>query len=610
MSLLKPYFAFDALESALSFAARLATFHTGGRLTAFLRDVGIGPMAMVSGEPEAVARLAEVSGTDRAALDHNTPIRVGKRAYRLRGQILPAEFFVRPKTAYCPACLHADDQTVRGHPAKVRRHRWFWALDVVRTCREHGIALVRLDKDFHDGELLELGYRAPAAGAALMAEIAAQPARPVSPLQTYVVSRLEGQSGPAWLDAQTLDCVVRAAELLGAVVAFGTSVNLAGLTDEQRDEAGRVGFSIMAQGEVGVRACLNRMFDAFEHGSSKPGPQKIFGRLYTAMSGARSLGKHGALTDILGEVIFERFALEAGTEVLGKTLPERRLHTVASLASEQGLDPRTLRKLLIARGLIPSDEQVHHAFDAKTGRTVAAQMQRMVTVISLPKALGCSRPLADLLMDDRLLTPLAGDRPDASGRTRKAVAQDEIDGVLARVAQAAPLVTTAPADFVPIAKAAERAKCRGVDVLHLLFGGHLLDAVRVEGKGLAALRVDPVAVKALVRDLLTGISSAKAFGILRVPSEAGWALIDRGILPSWTLRSGRGDHIIHRFDAEEVAKVAATLISPSRSLELFGMGAAKFCRTMRHARIRPAFSHAEIGADLYHRADTHQVLGM
>ena len=55
MSLLKPHFAFDALESALSFAARLAAFHTGGRLTTFLRDIGIAPMAMVAGEPEAVA---------------------------------------------------------------------------------------------------------------------------------------------------------------------------------------------------------------------------------------------------------------------------------------------------------------------------------------------------------------------------------------------------------------------------------------------------------------------------------------------------------------------------------------------------------------------------
>lgn len=609
MSLLKPHFAFDALESALSFAARLAAFHTGGRLTAFLRDIGIAPMAMVAGEPEAVARLAEVSGVEQAALEHNTPVRVGKRAYLLRGYVLPAEFFVRPKTAYCPACLHDDDANGR-QPAKVRIHRWFWALDVVRTCPEHGIALVRLDKDFHDGELHELGYRAPAPGSALLAEIAERAKRPVSPLQAYVVGRFEGRSGPAWLDAQALDCVVRAAELLGAVVAFGTSVNLAELTDDQRDEGGRVGYAMMAQGEAGVRACLNNMFDAFEHGSSKPGAQKIFGRLYTAMSGARSFGKHGALTDILGEVIFERFALEAGTEVLGKTLPERRLHTVASLASEQKLDPRTLRKLLIARGLVPSDEQVHHAFDAQAGRMVAAQMQRMVTVISLPKALGCSRPLADQLMDDRLLTPLAGDRPDASGRTRKAVAQDEIDGVLARVAQAAPRVTAAPAEFVPIAKAAEKAKCRGVDVLHLLFAGHLCGAVRVEGDGLAALRVNPVEVKALVCELLTGLSSQRAFEFLRVPSEAGWALVDRGVLPVRTIQSGQGSHVIHRFHADEVARVAANLISPSRSLALFGMGAEQFSRRMRHARIRPAFSHAEIGADLYHRADTHRVLGM
>ena len=150
----------------------------------------------------------------------------------------------------------------------------------------------------------------------------------------------------------------------------------------------------------------------------------------------------------------------------------------------------------------------------------------------------------------------------------------------------------------------------GVDVLHLLFAGHLCGAVRVEGDGLAALRVDPVEVKALVCDLLTGLSSQKAFEILRVPSEAGWALVDRGVLPVRIIQSAHGAHVIPRFDPEAVAHVAANLISPSRSLELFGMGAEQFSRRMRHARIRPAFSHAEIGADLYHRADTHRILGM
>ncbi|WGW05099.1 TniQ family protein [Tropicibacter oceani] len=606
---LMPHFAMDAFESALSFAARLAAFHTGGRLTAFLRDIGIAPMSLVSGEPDAIARLAEVSGVEQAELERNTPVRVGKRSYRLRGQVFPAEFFVRPKTACCLACLQSDD--ARGcKPAKVRRHQWHWALDVVRTCPEHGIAMLRLDKDFHDGELHELGYRAPAPGAALLAAIEAQPTRPVSPLQTYVIGRLKGHVGPAWLDSQPVDCVVRASELLGAVLAFGPKVDLQVMTDDQREEAGRAGYEVMAQGADAVRDCLHGIFDAFQHDSSKPGPQKIFGRLYTAMSGARTLGKHGALTDILRAVIFDRFALASGTEILGEALGERRLHTVSSLASEQGLDPRTLRKLLAARGLVPSEEQTHHAFDAEQGRAVAATMQRIVTVISLPKALGCARPLADQLIDDRLLAPLAGDGPDASGRTRKAVAQDAIDELLSRVAETAPLMSCAPDNYVPLAKAAEKAKCRAVDILHLLFGGHLRGAVRSEGEGLGALHVDPVEVKSLVRDLLTNISSAKAYAMLRIPAAAGWALVDRGVLPSVTVMPKQGTHVIHRFDAEEVAAVAETLISEARTLDMVGMGAQAFSRHMRNARVRPAFSAAEIGVNLYHRADTHRILGI
>ncbi|TCM76380.1 TniQ family protein [Rhodovulum steppense] len=515
-----PRLDFDPCESALSFAARLAAFHTGGRATPVLRDLGIAPMSLVSGEPDAIARLCEVSGADLAMVRATTPARVAKRAYELRGHVLPAEFFVRPRTSCCPACLKADDARA-ADPAMARRHRWFWALDVVRTCPEHGLPLIRLPKTAHDDELHELGVRAPAPGVDLDAEIAGLSPREVSPLQAYVLGRLEGQAGPDWLDAQPLDQVVRAAELLGAVMVFDPARNLATMTEEEREEAGRAGYERMAQGVAGVRAALEALYEDFHAGGGNPGPQKVFGRLYTAMSGRRGSGRHGELAGVLRDFILDRFALPAGTKVLGQVLERRLNHTVASLAAEQDLDARTLRQVLVARGLVAAEAEPHQPFDADAGRAIAATVRRSVTVIKLPEALGCSRPLAGQLIEEGLIIPIAADA-QASGRACKAVDAEDVRRFLESIGRAAPAVAENPAGLVPIGKASEKAKSPAVEIVHLILGGFLDRVVRLDGEhGLAALRVDPVEVKSVIGEVMIGLSPGEAFNRLRIPNRSG-----------------------------------------------------------------------------------------
>lgn len=607
MQALSPRLEFDPSESVQSYVARSAAFHIGERSTPFLRDIGIAPMTLVSGEPAAVERLSEVTGADHSNILSNTAVRVGKRSYDLRGNILPAEFFARPATAYCPACLKEDDAA--GGPAAVaRRHRWIWSLDVVRTCPEHGLPLVRLPKQAHDDELHELGIRAPAPGAALDREIDGLTLREVSPLQLYVVRRLEGEAGPEWLDAQGLDIVVRASELLGAVIAFGIDRNLTTMTDDERDRAGRVGFSVMERGEVGVREALEELYVQFKGEGGNPGPQRIFGRLYTAVTGRGAEGRHGDLTRILREFIFERFALPDGAKVLGEVLPRRRLHTVATLAAEAKLDSRTLRRVLVARGLLVDDDPMHRTFDFEAGRAVAATIRRGITVIMLPEALGCSRPLVNQLLDEHLLVPLAELNPEASGGTCKSVDAEHVRHFLERIRAAAPAVAVVPTGLVPIAKASEKAKRPAVEIVQLILGGFLSHVVRLEGaEGLAALRVDAGEVKSVIKDVMVGMSPAEAFGDLRVPNRAGWALVERGELSAIPINCPNRAHRIHRFRHEEVRAASDRLVSAVRIAEPLGRSARNVEWEFRQKRVRPAFPKADIGINLYFAADAERV---
>lgn len=420
MTMLLPYLPFDPIESPLSYAAGLACYHAGKPMLPFLRDMQISPEAIASSDPNALARLADISGASLNDLRRNAPVRMGKRTYDLRGELVTAEFLSNPHTVFCPACLAEDDRTGR------RRGRWEWALSVVRTCNRHEIPLVRQAQVAWDDKLHDLDRRVPERDGQLRALIKREERRLVSPLQDYVLRRLDGIAGPDWLDAQTLDQATRATELLGVLTVFGPTQKLPELSSDNWDHAGRVGFGLTSRGEEGIREVLEAQFRKFDDASGTPGARKIFGCFYKTLADSKSLKEPGDIARILRDIITENIALPAGTKVLGVELPERRLHTVASLAKEQGLDARTLSNVLVAAGAIPEQAPAHFPICVDHGREFAGRVKRTVNVVSLWKNMDFTRPIVDQLFDDRLLTPIYYGSPGVRGRTQKAVDREEI----------------------------------------------------------------------------------------------------------------------------------------------------------------------------------------
>jgi len=423
-------------------------------------------------------------------------------------------------------------------------------------------------------------------------------------LQTYVVDRLNGCEGPEHLDRQSLAAIVRSAELLGAVIIFGPNVHLPSLSADQRDTAGARGFSVLEMGEAQVRSELKALFEAATCATSNMGPQKVFGRLYTSMNGRRVNEDYGILRGALREFIFENFALDSGTYVLGHPLEARRLHTVASLAGETGLDNRTLRHALVAKGLVPADAATWFAFDAEEGRAFADQVVRKVTVIGLPKVLGCSRVTCDQILDERLVTPLADGTKYATGRIRKAVDHAEIDDFLDRLNSASRRVPKEPVDLVSVRKAAEKAKRPASSVLHLVLGGYLDDVVRLEATGgIDALRVNPEEVKAAVGKISVGMSIGDACRRLHIPIDAGWSLVDRGELPVTRIQSPNGQHFVTRCRFEDVNDLGERLVNAGRIAPLLDIPATEIEAKLRNHRVKPAFRWADVGTNLFHRDD-------
>lgn len=81
MSMLFPQIAFHSDETPMSWAARQAAFHTGGRVVPFLNDFGVPVADLARGQREAAERLCEVAGQEIAPVVENLIMKAGNRRF-------------------------------------------------------------------------------------------------------------------------------------------------------------------------------------------------------------------------------------------------------------------------------------------------------------------------------------------------------------------------------------------------------------------------------------------------------------------------------------------------------------------------------------------------
>lgn len=395
------------------------------------------------------------------------------------------------------------------------------------------------------------------------------------------------------------------------MLAFGPQQKLPELSQDDWDYAGRVGFECSSQGEDGIRSALQSQIRKFDFASGTPGARKIFGCFYNALAHSKSRKEPGDIARILREVIVGNVALAAGEKVLGVALPDRLLHTVASLAKEQDLDARTLRSVLVAADVIPENAPAHFPIPVGKGREVASRVKRMVHVISLPNFMNCTRPLVDQLFSDRLLTPIYSGSPGVKGRTQKSVDQEEIAMLVGKLQAKAVLIDEPSAGMVTISKAAEKAKVPAVTVVHLILGGFLDRVARVnDQEGIGAILVDPDEVRRQKEAVTVGLSPMEAFSILNIPKEVGWRLFDQhhatARLALVEIIGRDQSHKIQRFDRDSVAQFKATFTTPARLAEQYDLQVGEVVGRLKRSGARPVVSKVEVGVDFYRIADLRE----
>jgi hypothetical protein len=194
-----------------------------------------------------------------------------------------------------------------------------------------------------------------------------------------VAARLAGQGGPAWLDRQPIDVGVKACEILGAVALRGARPNVAAFTDAERDEADAAGVALAAEGPDAIRALFERLQAACPTDGGHAGPKAMFGYLFDWATERKLHRADAALVALLRAHIVETMPVGPGDILLHRPVAARRIHSVRTLAQQSRLNPRRLRKLLEARGVIPEPLRGmsdHRAwFDATAGEAVARDLR-------------------------------------------------------------------------------------------------------------------------------------------------------------------------------------------------------------------------------------------
>jgi hypothetical protein len=270
----------------------------------------------------------------------------------------------------------------------------------------------------------EMLVRVPETGMELDRITKMQAKREPSPLQTYVMNRFAGISGPSWLDKQSIEQAVRSTEMLGIILAHGQKANLRNLSDDDLDLAGRVGFAVTSEGAESIRACFADMKNAYIGVNRLWGPQFVLGRLYQWLEFKRSSKDPGPIRDLLRDFIFDHFPLPAGKSILGGTLDRRRLYTVMLLAKETDVHPKTLKHFLIAKGALDAAaEEAFMVVDAAIGLEHATTLKTIIMARELPKILNFSRTRIKHIVDAGLIVPIHANQIDDGGHCMKGFAR-------------------------------------------------------------------------------------------------------------------------------------------------------------------------------------------
>ena len=569
-------------EPAFSLLSRLAARNFCA-IDEFCSDMGIDWAAVLAGERESVAQVADRSGTSAEILLAMTPCHIDPRKTMLHGTVINRARVSGHGMRCCLACLAGDVADQDGQTTDLPSIRAEWLHDLNFVCPRHGKWLTTL--------WTEADHRRRYDTAAQFAEAdwhrAAEADCRVTPYDLWLTSRLRGQPGSNWLDGFDFQAATDVCDLLGRRLVRDKFPQLRDMTDVARHAAIGAAFDILSRGEEAFRAVLSEMQRG--GGSPNDGSSRRFGVLYANLDRYFTGPAYEPFRVILRDHIFQTWPIASGQAVLGEILPARRLHSVVTASKETGVPSDRLRAMLATNGYVTPRGQGTFAawelFDANGARDFLARAAKAVTLKDILVLLNMSKSQVDTLRAAGFLQPsFEGDG------LAPLWDPDEARAFLSGILDDAVQVSDGDPEWEQVSAAGLRLRVPPGEIFQMRLDGRLSRFGRLQGaSGYRSLLVnaeDLIAARTSTNDLLNMEAFAKTIG-LRWP--AARRLVMLGLTPSTELRnpaSGAMQQYITPADLCAFHQRYATLLTLSHELGRAWQGVSHLLKVKHVPRVQ------------------------
>jgi len=580
MSRLARTLALHPGELPESYAGRLALTN-GVSATEFANDMKIIIRDLEIGEPIALVRLADVSGTTLDQIRHGAVVK--KDGLWIRSEKIARRKIDRLHPRYCPACLLDDFKHGTAlRPAARPWARSVWAMPSVLTCPVHRI-LLQQDRDaLPSFSSLPLAFQHRRRWVEDALEKVVEVG--LSPLENFLHDRLSDRpTEPGILDRFPLYISARLAELVGSNLLFGKERAFKTLTPTERVDAGSAGFPIAHHGlETFLAGLYSDLSDrAFV------GARGLGGALFSWLQDSYSNEDAAGLRDFVREHAVHHLPLGPGDQFFG-SVEERVWHSLWSASKEYHVHVKRLRKVLMQAGKIAPETISFHdsrvLFNAADAHDLITNLEKEISGQRARQYLGLNIPQWAAIRKAGLLRPIIVGNHD----TRSSYSQEGLDefmnSILYERGEPGP-------DLVSLSQAVKFCVCGHADIIRLLQSGSL-DRVAIDPspRGILSVRVDPAEIKSkLPRSPLPGFTAREAASRIGVSIDSAHYLIAQGHIPSMPFREYAGSRearLISEADLKDFTKNFMGLKELVGRLEI---GSARCAMSkMRERGVEPA----------------------
>lgn len=572
----------------------------------FCLDMGMTFQKVVNGDPQAIARLAELYGVDFSALQRNVAVRIDRKNFTWNGQVIQLGGLNRLKVRVCASCLR-DDMTDERTERAIRPYlRSAWGLSGVRTCEKHSAELVAisgnqrfaLSQDF-------TSVVAPCLGG-LDKLVRFSREQCYSDAERYLVSRLAGQrTVDHWLNDVRADAAMRICEMVGAAAINGSRGGVRSLTSREVHSCAQHGFQLLKDETGLTRLCDELKMECVKR-KLYPTGFNVFGFLWRKYYTKSPDDGFEPLYERLRHYALENLPLGPGDEMFGTVTGARKWHSIRTAAEEFDLSQNQARKLAISSKLLGAAEA------RKSQNTVlldahkfAEYIERIRGSLSKKEAmeyLNLPRPHDQGMMKLGLLAPILR-RGDAFGHHlfEKEVLDEFVRKLLLDASPTRELIK----GMSDIPSAAYQSFATVAEIVELLFQRKLKHVHYLESShGFLSVLVSPDEIVRLLHEPeKRGYTALELNNVLKANSVSVRALIKHGFLRSSMQRNAKTGYVRPLVTVNDVEEFQRKYIGSFELGTLLGLHAKAVVRKCANHGICPAFDPEVVKSRYYLRSE-------